>query len=129
MTAVRHITPARAAAVAATAAVASATAPALIGFYVATLCVAAMLGCAYAAYMAVVDEPAEWAVFEVATCAVAAMLTMAGTSLRFPAVVSGATPAVAVRLAWLALAVAATAAVASVVREHAQEIWARATPA
>jgi hypothetical protein len=119
----RHITPARVAALAASAAVISAALPALFGFYTTTVAVAAMLGAAFAAYLAVVDEPAEWAVFELATCAVAALLTVAGTSLRFPAVVAGSTPAVAVKLAWLALAVAGTAAVASLVREHGEELW------
>jgi hypothetical protein len=123
MTMLQHVTPTRVAALAATVAVVSAKMPALIGFYVVTVAVAAMLGAAFAAYLAVVDEPAEWAVFELATCAVAALLTVAGTSLRFPAVVAGSTPSVAVKLAWLALAVAGTAAVASVVREHGEEIW------
>jgi hypothetical protein len=119
----QHVTPARVAALAASAAVISAVMPALIGFYVTTVAVAAMLGAAFAAYLAVVDEPAEWAVFELATCAVAALLTVAGTSPRFPAVVAGSTPPVAIKLAWLALAVAGTAAVASVVREHGEELW------
>ena len=123
MTAARHVTPTRVAALAATAAVGSAGAPALIGFYVAMVVVAAMLGAAYAAYLAVVDEPAEWTVFDFAMCAVAALLTVAGTSLRFPAVVAGSTPTVAIKLAWLVLAVAGTAAVASIVREHGEEIW------
>jgi len=127
MTALRHVTPTRVAALAATAAVASAGAPALIGFYIAMVVVAVMLGAAYAAYLEVVDEPAEWTVFELATCAVAALLTVAGTSLRFPAVVAGSTPAVAIKLAWLALAVAGTAAVASIVREHGEEIWSMRT--
>ena len=123
MTTLHHVTPARVAALAATVAVVSANMPALIGFYVVTVAVAAMLGAAFAAYLAVVDEPAEWAVFELATCAVAALLTVAGTSLRFPAVVSGSTPAVAITLARLALADAGTAAIALVVREHGEEIW------
>ena len=123
MTRLRHVTPARVAALAAAAAVMSAAMPALIGFYVTTIAVAAMLGAAFAAYLAVVDEPAEWAVFELATCVVAALLTVAGTSLRFPAVVAGTTPSVAIKLAWLALAVAGTTAVTSVVREHGEEIW------
>ncbi len=123
MTVVRHVTPTRVAALAATAAVAAGAASALIGFYIAMVVVAVILGAAYAAYLAVVDEPAEWTVFEFATCAVAALLTVAGTSLRFPAVVAGSTPAVATRLAWLALAVAGTAAVASIVREHGEELW------
>jgi hypothetical protein len=38
-------------------------------------------------------------------------------------VVAGTTPSVAVKLAWLALAVAGTTAVTSVVREHGEEIW------
>jgi hypothetical protein len=119
----QSVTPARVAALAATAAVISAALPALIGFYVATVAVAAMLGAAFAAYLAVVDEPAEWAIFELATCVVAALLTVAGTSLRFPAVMAGATPEVATKLAWLALAVAGTAAITSVVREHGEELW------
>jgi hypothetical protein len=119
----RHVTPARVAALAAAVAVTSAAMPALIGFYVTTIAVAAMLGAAFAAYLAVVDEPAEWAVFELATCVVAALLTVAGTSLRFPAVVAGTTPSVAIKLAWLALAVAGTTAVTSVVREYGEEIW------
>jgi hypothetical protein len=119
----QHLTPARVAALAATAAVISATLPALLGFYVATVAVAAMLGAAFAAYLAVVDEPAEWAIFELSTCVVAALLTVAGTSLRFPAVMAGATPEVATKLAWLALAVAGTAAVTSIVREHGEELW------
>jgi hypothetical protein len=123
MSPLQHVTPARVAALAATAAVISAAMPALIGFYVTTVAVAAMLGAAFAAYLAVVDEPAEWAVFELATCVVAALLTVAGTSLRFPAVVAGATPSVAIRLAWLALAVAGTAAVTSVVRDYGEELW------
>ncbi|MEP6642388.1 MAG: hypothetical protein ABJB93_10830 [Gaiellales bacterium] len=119
----QHVTPARVAALAATVAVISAALPALLGFYVTTVAVAAMLGAAFAAYLAVVDEPAEWAIFELATCVVAALLIVAGTSLRFPAVVAGATPPVAIKLAWLALAVAGTAAVTSVVREHGEELW------
>jgi uncharacterized membrane protein YgcG len=83
----RHVTPARIAALAAVALVLALLAPALTGFYVALIATAAMLGAAFAAYLAVVDEPAEWAVFELGTCAVAALLTLAGTSLRFPDVV------------------------------------------
>jgi hypothetical protein len=118
----RHITPARVAACAALAAVAAATVPTLIGFYVSLMAVAVLLGAAFAAYLAVVDDPHEWALFEVATCTVAALLTLAGTSLRFPAVIAGDTPSAAVRLAWLALAVAGTAAVASVARDHLREL-------
>ena len=88
----RHFTPARIAAVAAIVVALASLAPALIGFYVATIAVATMLGAAFAAYMAVVDEPGEWAVFELGTCLVAALLTLAGTSLRFPDVVAGTIP-------------------------------------
>ena len=119
----RHITPARIAAVAAIAVAAAASAPALIGFYVTTVAVAVMLGAAFAAYLAVVDEPAEWAVFELGTCAVAALLTLAGTSLRFPAVVAGTTPSASVKLAWLALAVSGVGAGSSFAREHVRDIW------
>ena len=80
----QHVTPARVAALAAAAAVISAALPALIGFYVATVAVAAMLGAAFAAYLAVVDEPAEWAIFELATCVVAALLTVAGHEPALP---------------------------------------------
>ncbi|HEY3764221.1 MAG TPA: hypothetical protein VGL44_03610 [Gaiellales bacterium] len=119
----RHITPARIAALAAVAAVAAVTSSALIGFYVSMVAVAVMLGAAFTAYLAVVDETGEWAVFELGTCAVAALLTLAGTSIRFPAVVAGTTPSVAVKLAWLALAVSGTAAAASLAREHLRELW------
>lgn len=114
----RQLTPARVAACAALAAVAAVTAPTLIGFYVSLVAVAVLLGAAFAAYLAVVDDPREWAVFELGACTVAALFTLAGTSLRFPAVVAGTTPSAAVKLAWLALAVAAAAAVASLAREH-----------
>jgi len=114
----RHLTPARVAAAAAFAAVAAGLAPALIGLYVATLAVAVMLGAAFAAYLAVVDEPGEWAAFEVGACAVAALLCLAATSLRLPVVFAGTTPSAATKLGWLALAVAGTAAAASLVREH-----------
>jgi hypothetical protein len=53
---------------------------------------------------------------------VAALLTLAGTSLRFPAVVAGDTPSAAVKLAWLALAVSAAAALASFARGHLHEL-------
>jgi hypothetical protein len=119
----RHITPARIAAFASLTLVLALLAPALTGFYVAMIATAAMLGAAFAAYLAVVDEPAEWAVFELGACAVAALLTLAGTSLRFPDVVSGATPSVSIKLAWLALAVSGTAAAASLAREHGGELW------
>lgn len=116
---IRHrLTPARVAACAALAAVAAVTAPTLIGFYVSLIAVAVLLGAAFAAYLAVVDDPREWAVFELGACTVAALLTLAGTSLRFPAVVAGDTPSAAVKLAWVALAVAAAAAAASLAREH-----------
>jgi hypothetical protein len=118
-----HLTPARIAAVAAAAVVAAALASPLIGFYVTTVAVATMLGAAFAAYLAVVDEPGEWAVFELGACAVAALLTLAGTTLRFPDVISATTPSAAVKLAWLALAVAGTGAVASVAREHLHDLW------
>jgi hypothetical protein len=119
----RHVTPARVAAIAALGLVTALVGPALIGFYIAMVATAAMLGAAFAAYLGVVDEPAEWAVFELFACTVAALLTLAGTSLRFPDVVSGVTPSVTVRLAWLALAVSATAAGASLAREHLDELW------
>ena len=116
------LTPARIAACGSLAAVGAVTAPTLIGFYVSLIAVAVLLGAAFAAYLAVVDHPHEWAVFELAACTVAALLTLAGTSLRFPAVVAGSTPAAAVKLAWLALAVAAAAAVASLARGHLNEL-------
>jgi hypothetical protein len=119
----RHVTPARVAALAAFALVVALLGPALTGFYIAMVATAAMLGAAFAAYLAVVDEPSEWAVFELGVCAVAALLTLAGTSLRFPEVVSGATPSVSVKLAWFALAVSGTAAIASLAREHLDELW------
>jgi hypothetical protein len=119
----RHVTPARVAALATFAVVLALVGPALTGFYVAMIATAALLGAAFAAYLAVVDEPAEWAVFELGACAVAALLTLAGTSLRFPDVVSGATPSASVKLAWLALAVSGTAALASLAREHLHELW------
>ena len=118
-----HVTPARAAALAAFAVVFALIGPALTGFYIAMVATAALLGAAFAAYLAVVDEPAEWAVFELGACTVAALLTLAGTSLRFPDVVSGVTPSASVRLAWLALAVSGTAAVASLAREYLHELW------
>jgi hypothetical protein len=120
---VPHITPARVAACAALAAAVAVTAPTLIGFYVSLVAVAVLLGAAFAAYLAVVDEPREWSMFELGACTVAALLTLAGTSLRFPAVVAGSTPSAAVRLAWLALAVAGAAAIASLAREHLRELW------
>src|SRR5690242_6430251 len=55
-----HITPARVAACAALASVAAVTVPTLIGFYVSLIAVAVLLGAAFAAYLAVVDEPHEW---------------------------------------------------------------------
>jgi hypothetical protein len=113
-----HLTPARVAAAAALATVAAGLAPALIGLYVCTVAVAVMLGAAFAAYLAVVDEPGEWVAFELGACAVAAALTLAGTSLRLPVVVAGSAPGIAVKLGWLALAVAGSAAVASLVRER-----------
>jgi len=119
----RHVTPARVAALAALAVVLALVGPALTGFYIAMIATAALLGAAFAAYLAVVDEPAEWAVFELGTCAVAALLTLAGTSLRFPDVVSGVTPSASVKLAWLALAVSGTAAIAPLAREHLHELW------
>jgi hypothetical protein len=119
----RHVTPARVAALAAIALVLALLLPALTGFYVAMVATVAMLGAAFAAYLAVVDEPAEWAVFELGACAVAALLTLAGTSLRFPDVVSGATPSASIKLAWLALAVSGTAAAASLAREHVHDLW------
>jgi hypothetical protein len=119
----RHFTPSRIAAVAAVAVAVSSLAPALIGFYLTIVAVAVMLGAAFAAYLAVVDEPGEWAVFELGTCAVAALLTLAGTSLRFPDVVAGAIPSASVKLAWLALAVAGAGAGASLAREHVRDLW------
>ncbi len=119
----RHVTPARVAALAAAVLVIALLGPALTGFYVAMVATAAMLGAAFAAYLAVVDEPAEWAVFELGACAVAALLTLAGTSLRFPDVVSGSTPSVSIKLAWLALAVSGAAAIASLAREHLHDRW------
>ena len=82
-----QITPARAAVVAALATVAAGGAPPLVGLYVVTVAVAVMLGAAFAAYLSVVDEPGEWAAFEVAACAVAALLTLAGATLRYPTIV------------------------------------------
>ncbi len=117
-----HLTPARIAAIAAAAVVVAALASPLIGFYVTTVAVATMLGAAFAAYMAVVDEPGEWAVFELGTCGVAALLTLAGTTLRFPDVISATTPSAAAKLAWLALAVAGTGAAASLAREHLHDL-------
>lgn len=117
------VTPARVAALAAAVLVFALLAPALTGFYVAMVATAAMLGAAFAAYLAVVDEPVEWAVFELGACTVAALLTLAGTSLRFPDVVSGATPSASIKLAWLALAVSGTAALASLAREHVHNLW------
>jgi hypothetical protein len=119
----RHITPARVSALAAVVLVLALLAPALTGFYVALIATVAMLGAAFAAYLAVVDEPVEWAVFELGACTVAALLTLAGASLRFPDVVSGATPSASIKLAWLALAVSGTAAVASLAREHVGDLW------
>ena len=119
----RHVSPARVAALATFAVVLALVGPALTGFYVAMIATAALLGAAFAAYLAVVDEPAEWAVFELGACAVAALLTLAGTSLRFPDVVSGVTPSASVKLAWLALAVSGAAALASLAREHVRELW------
>ena len=119
----RRVTPARVAALAAFAVVLALAGPALTGFYIAMIATAALLGAAFAAYLAVVDEPAEWAVFELGACAVAALLTLAGTSLRFPDVVSGVTPSASVKLAWLALAVSGAAALASLAREHVRELW------
>jgi hypothetical protein len=119
----RHVTPARVAAIAAAALVAALLGPALTGFYIAMVATAAMLGAAFAAYLAVVEQPSEWAVFALGACAVAALLTLGGTSLRFPDVVSGATPSAVVKLAWLALAVSGTAAIASLGREHLDELW------
>ena len=116
------LTPARVAACAALAAVGAVTAPTLIGFYVSLMAVAVLLGAAFAAYLAVVDDPTEWAMFELGACAAAALFTLAGTSLRFPAVVAGDTPSAAVKLAWLALAVAAVAALASFARGHLREL-------
>jgi hypothetical protein len=118
-----HLTPARAATAAALAGAAAGTAPTLLGFYVSVVAVAVLLGAAFAAYLAVVDDPCEWAVFELGACAVAALLALAGASLRFPAVVAGTTPWASTRLGWLALAVAAAAAVASLVRDHMDELW------
>ena len=118
-----HVTPSRIAAAAAIAVALASLAPALIGFYVTIVAVAVMLGAAFAAYLAVVDEPGEWAVFELATCAVAALLTLAGTSLRFPDVVAGTIPSASVKLAWLALAVAGVGAGASLAREHMHDLW------
>jgi hypothetical protein len=117
-----HLTPARIAALAAAAVAFAALGPALIGFYVTTMGVAVMLGAAFAAYLAVVDEPGEWAVFELGACLVAALLTLAGTSLRFPDVVAGTIPSASVKLAWLALAVAGAGAVASLAREHMHDL-------
>ena len=119
----RHVTPSRIAAIAATAVAVAALAPALIGFYITTIAVAIMLGAAFAAYLAVVDDPGEWAVFELGTCLVAALLTLAGTSLRFPDVVAGTIPSASVKLAWLALAVSAAGAGASLAQEHAHDLW------
>jgi hypothetical protein len=116
------LTPARVAACAALASVAAATAPTLIGFYVSLIAVAVLLGAAFAAYLAVVDDPQEWAMFELGACTVAALFAVAGTSLRFPAVVAGNTPAAAVTLAWLALAVASAAVLVSLARAHLGEL-------
>jgi len=118
----RQLTPARIAACAALASVAAVTVPTLIGFYVSLIAVAVLLGAAFAAYLAVVDEPHEWAVFELGACTAAALFSLAGTSLRFPAVVAGTTPSAAVKLAWLALAVSAAAALASFARGHVGEL-------
>jgi hypothetical protein len=117
-----HLTPARVAAVAAAAVLSAISAPPLIGFYVSLVSVAVLLGTAFAAYLAVVDDPREWQVFELGACTAAALFTVAGTSLRFPAVVAGSTPSAAVNLAWLSLAVAAAAAVASLARGHLGEL-------
>jgi hypothetical protein len=119
----RHLTPSRLAALAALAVVVALLGPALTGFYIAMVATAALLGSAFAAYLAVVDEPAEWNVFELCACTVAALLTLAGTSLRFPDVVSGVTPSASAKVAWLALAVSGTAALASLAREHLDELW------
>ena len=118
-----NITPARVAALAAAAAAVAASASALIAFYVSMLAVAILLGAAFAAYLAMVDEPGEWAACELGACAVSALLTLAGTSLRFPAVVAASAPSAAGKLAWLAFAVAAAAAATSLAREHAHELW------
>ena len=87
------------------------------------LAVAILLGAAFADYLAMVDEPGEWAACELGACAVSALLTLAGTSLRFPAVVAASAPSAAGKLAWLAFAVAAAAAATSLAREHAHELW------
>ena len=117
-----QLTPARVAAVAALAVLAAIAAPPLIGFYVSLIAVSVLLGSAFAAYLAVVDDPREWAVFELGALTAAALFTVAGTSLRFPAVVAGSTPSAAVKLAWLALVIAAAAALASLAREHLGEL-------
>jgi hypothetical protein len=118
-----HITPSRVAALAAAAAAVAASASALIALYVSMVAVAILLGAAFAAYLAMVDEPGEWAAFELGACAISALLTLAGTSLRFPAVVSASSPSAAVKLAWLAFAVSAAAAVTSLAREHGRDLW------
>lgn len=106
-----HLTPTRAAACAAGVAVLGAAAPPALGFYLTIVACAGLMGAALTAYLAVVDGSTAARLIDVAACTLAGLLVVVDAAIRFPAVLEPTAPAAATRLAELAFALAAAAAI------------------
>lgn len=109
-----YLTPTRAGACATALAVLGAAAPPAIGFYLTIVACAGVMGAALTAYLAVVDGSTPARVIDMAACTLAGLLVVVDAAIRFPAVLEPTAPAAAARLAELAFALTAAAAVTSV---------------
>jgi hypothetical protein len=89
--------------------------PPAVAVYLTTLSVAALMGAAFLAYLAAVDDPRPARLYEAAVCAVAGALLLGDLAVRIPGVASASAPAGAARLALVALALVVATLVAPMV--------------
>jgi|1186.fasta_scaffold38311_3 hypothetical protein len=127
----KHLTAPRVAVLAASAALAaeSASPSPLVAFYVIAVSAAALIGSAFLAYLAAIDEPSPRSLAGLATIGLAGGMVMAEAAMRFPMMLSARAPAgpgtlviAAVTLTALGLLTELPALPARVPRPHASAL-------
>jgi hypothetical protein len=88
--------------------------PPALGFYLTIVATAGLMGAGLIAYLAAVDLPTPGRMADVGACGLAGLLVVADAAIRFPAVLEPSAPAAAARLAELAFALTAAAALTQI---------------
>jgi hypothetical protein len=109
-----HLTPTRAGVVSTALALLASAAPPALGFYLTIVATAGLMGAALGAYLAAVDLPGPARLLDLAACVLAGLLVVVDAAIRFPAVLEPTAPAGAARLAELAFALTAAAALTQI---------------